>query len=63
MPESRCFFDVSVDGVKIGRVVFQLFGEETPKTCANFLALCTGEAGIGANTEKPLHYKGSAFHR
>ena len=29
----------------------------------NFLKLCTGEAGVGKTTNKPLHYKGCPFHR
>lgn len=28
-----------------------------------FRQLCTGEAGPGKVYRKPLHYKGSAFHR
>lgn len=58
----RVFFDISINGKKPERVTFDLFSDITPKTSENFRALCTGEKGIG-KAGKPLHYKGSSFHR
>mmetsp|Transcript_15586 Transcript_15586/g.36074 ORF Transcript_15586/g.36074 Transcript_15586/m.36074 type:complete len:189 (+) Transcript_15586:74-640(+) len=55
------FFDIDIEGVASGRVTLGLFAE-TPKTSENFRALCTGEKGVG-KSGKPLHYKGSTFHR
>jgi peptidyl-prolyl isomerase G (cyclophilin G) len=46
-----------------GRIVFELFTHLNPKTCENFRCLCTGEKGEGKTTFKPLHYKGTPFHR
>merc|ERR1712051_438528 len=40
----------------------ELRADVTPKTAENFRALCTGEKGTG-KSGKPLHFKGSAFHR
>ena len=56
------FFDVSIGDEPAGRVVMGLYGKTVPKTAENFRALCTGEKGIGGSG-KPLHYKGSKFHR
>ncbi|XP_076005142.1 peptidyl-prolyl cis-trans isomerase D [Genypterus blacodes] len=59
----RVFFDVDIDGERVGRIVFELFADVTPKTAENFRALCTGEKGTGKSTGKPLHFKGCPFHR
>uniref|UniRef100_A0A0N5AND2 Peptidyl-prolyl cis-trans isomerase n=1 Tax=Syphacia muris TaxID=451379 RepID=A0A0N5AND2_9BILA len=59
----RAFLDITIDGRVIGRIVLELFNDVAPKTCQNFLMLCTGMAGIGKVSGKPLHYKGSTFHR
>jgi len=58
----RVFFDIEIDGEAAGRITFGLFGATVPKTVENFRALCTGEKGVGKKG-KPLHYKGSIFHR
>ncbi|GMH42481.1 hypothetical protein BSKO_10400 [Bryopsis sp. KO-2023] len=56
------FFDMTAGGQPLGRITMELFANEVPKTAENFRALCTGEKGMG-KSGKPLHYKGSAFHR
>ncbi|XP_058083554.1 peptidyl-prolyl cis-trans isomerase CYP19-4-like [Magnolia sinica] len=55
-------FDVEIGGKPAGRVVMGLFRKTVPKTVENFRALCTGEKGTG-KSGKPLHFKGSSFHR
>ncbi|XP_074311410.1 peptidyl-prolyl cis-trans isomerase CYP19-3-like [Silene latifolia] len=61
-PNPKVFFDILIGKSKPGRVIMELYRDVTPKTAENFRALCTGEKGIG-KAGKPLHYKGSKFHR
>jgi len=56
------YFDMSVGGEPVGRIEFMLFSKVCPRTCENFRAHCTGEKGAGPSG-KPMHYKGSPFHR
>eukprot|EP01026_Neomeris_dumetosa_P016652 TRINITY_DN1632_c0_g1_i7.p1 TRINITY_DN1632_c0_g1~~TRINITY_DN1632_c0_g1_i7.p1 ORF type:complete len:200 (-),score=26.03 TRINITY_DN1632_c0_g1_i7:141-740(-) len=56
------FFEVAANKDPIGRIELELFSDTVPKTAENFRALCTGEKGMG-NSGKPLHFKGSTFHR
>jgi peptidylprolyl isomerase len=58
---STVFFDVEIGGKGAGRIEIGLFND-TPKCAENFRCLCTGEKGDG-KSGKPLHYKGSGFHR
>ena len=62
MTNPRVFFDVSIGGAPAGRIVMELYADTTPRTAENFRALCTGEKGVG-RSGKPLHFKGSIFHR
>jgi peptidylprolyl isomerase len=61
-PENaQVYFDIEIGNEgdqKIGgRVVFELFTKQVPKTAENFRAICTGEKG------SDFHYKGNIFHR
>merc|ERR1712083_88107 len=58
---AKVFFDITIGGAAAGRIEIDL-AAETPKTSENFRALCTGEKGKG-KSGKPLHFKGSKFHR
>lgn len=67
----KVFFDITIGGEYIGRLVMLLYADTTPKTAENFRALCTGEKGFLPNSSSStdstsqvaLHYKGSTFHR
>ena len=62
MANPKVFFDITIGGESAGKITFELFEDVVPKTAENFRALCTGEKGMG-QSGKPLHFKGSHFHR
>ena len=53
---------MTIGGKPAGRIEMTLRADVVPKTVENFRCLCTGEKGVG-KSGKPLHFKGSAFHR
>lgn len=62
LEHDKVFFDITIDGVPVGRIVFKLYFDSVPKTADNFKSLCTGSKGVG-RTGYRLHFKGSGFHR
>lgn len=58
----RVFFDITIGDEPAGQITMELFHNIVPKTAENFRCLCTGEKGKGKQG-KPLHFKGSIFHR
>ena len=53
----QVFFDIEVDGKDIGRLDFELFGKEAPRSVNNFLGFCTGDFN------PYMTYAGTTFHR
>uniref|UniRef100_A0AAV1T7V7 peptidylprolyl isomerase n=1 Tax=Peronospora matthiolae TaxID=2874970 RepID=A0AAV1T7V7_9STRA len=51
------YMDISIAGVRAGRIVMRLLKDETPLASENFRCLCTGEKG------GMLSFKGCKFHR
>merc|ERR1719446_1670872 len=62
MANPKVFFDMTIGGQPAGRIEMELRADVAPKTAEKFRALCTGEKGTGPSG-KPLHFKGSSFHR
>ena len=56
-PKPKVYLQVSRDGEDIGKMVFELYQEESPRTVRNFLALISGDNKDG------LKYEGTPFHR
>ena len=50
----RCFFDMTIDGLLAGRIVFEVYDDLTPETAENFVQLCAGQSGLGQTTGKQL---------
>ena len=69
----KTFFDIAIDGKKVGRVVFGLFGDACPKTVKNFYELSLGSYFKKARKGNIFHaevkpgtrvsYTGNHFHR
>ena len=58
----QVYLDIEIEGgegqeAQKGRVIFELFNQDVPKTAENFRQLCTGEKGPS------MHYKNNIFHR
>lgn len=56
------YFDITVGAKAIGRIVFELFIDTTPKTAENFIGLCTGDYGY-SKAKHRLSYLESKIHR
>mmetsp|Transcript_32713 Transcript_32713/g.45394 ORF Transcript_32713/g.45394 Transcript_32713/m.45394 type:complete len:334 (-) Transcript_32713:285-1286(-) len=51
----KAYFDITVDGRELGRIVVGVFGEEAPVGAQRFLDLAQNKQGVG--------YRRSAFHK
>mmetsp|Transcript_1763 Transcript_1763/g.3335 ORF Transcript_1763/g.3335 Transcript_1763/m.3335 type:complete len:351 (-) Transcript_1763:90-1142(-) len=63
-PTATAYLDVDIeDGSASHRLEIGLFGDDVPRTCANFMALCRGEESLLVNgSPRKLSYKNTEFH-
>eukprot|EP00392_Amoebophrya_sp_AT5.2_P012921 g13028.t1 len=64
----QVYFDITVEGDKLGRVTFELYADVVPLTAENFRQLTVGtnsatEHRVTKKCRKPLHYRNTVFHR
>lgn len=62
-----CWMDVQIGDEPIGRITFELYSKQVPRTSNNFWRLCRGKDGDvvpeGESDPVQLSYKGSTFFR
>ncbi|XP_068698073.1 probable inactive peptidyl-prolyl cis-trans isomerase-like 6 [Montipora foliosa] len=59
------YMDVAVNEKRIGRLLIELYTDRLPRTCHNFMELCSGQNTETERHDPPLKlwYKDSIFHR
>ncbi|GFS05730.1 peptidyl-prolyl cis-trans isomerase [Elysia marginata] len=57
------FLDITIMGQPVGTLVIELYSDLAPKTCANFLQLCSGEKDVSEDSGYKLTYENTLFHR
>ena len=58
----KVYFDITLEGNMLGRIVFGLYGDVVPKTVENFVQIAQGTQK-SKTTGKVMTYKGTKFHR
>lgn len=53
------YFEIKIGDENVGKIVFELFDDEVPKTCKNFRYLCTKSV----LNKDDADYKNTIFHR
>lgn len=57
----KTFFDITIGDKIQGRITFELYAKDVPKTALNFYHLCKGDKASPEG--RALSYKNSIFHR
>jgi peptidylprolyl isomerase len=60
---TRVYLDFMVGDIPAGRMIFELFDEQCPETCKNFVTLCNGIRGWEPTHAVKLDYVDSPVHR